>query len=49
MLREDFDDKPEEVHARGGMMKKKQYFQEMEKLEEVEGMNFTRMRMNKQQ
>ena len=49
MLKEDMDDRPEEVYALGGMKKKSQYVEDMEKLEEVEGMFMTRMSMNKKE
>lgn len=49
MLEEDVDERPEEVHALGGMRKKSQYHKEMEMLDEVEGMFFTRKQMNKKE
>lgn len=48
MLREDVDDRPEEVVG-FGHQKKTQYMKEMETLEKVETMNFTRMTMTKAQ
>lgn len=47
-LREDYDERPEEVHALGGMRKKSQYIKDLEKLEEVEGQTFSRMQWNKE-
>lgn len=42
MLRDDLDERPEEVVG-AGMGKKTQYMKDMETLEKVETMNFTRM------
>lgn len=41
------DDKPEEVSGRMGMTAKTEYMKEMEQLEKVEQMYFTRMTMTK--
>ena len=49
MLREEMDDKPEEVSGLMGMTAKSDYIKEMENLEKVEQMYFTRMRMTKAQ
>ena len=49
MLRDDVDDKPEEVMGSIGMTKKTAYMKEMEMLEKVETQNFTRMNMTKAQ
>ena len=49
MLREDMDDRPEEVAGRAGMGAKTKYMKEMEELERVENENFTRMQMTKAQ
>ena len=49
MLMEDMDERPQEVHAYGGMRKKADYFKEMDKLEAVENMFFTRKSMNKRE
>ena len=43
------DDKPEEVSGNTGLNAKTKYMKEMEKLEKVEQMNFTRMNMTKAQ
>jgi len=43
MLREDMDDRPEEVAGRAGLGAKTKYMKEMEELERVETENFTRM------
>ena len=43
MLREEVDDRPEEVVGANGLQKKTQYMKDMETLEKVETMNFTRM------
>ena len=47
MLREDMDDRPEEVAGRAGLGAKTKYMKEMEELERVEAENFTRMQMTK--
>lgn len=43
MLREDMDERPEEVAGRAGLGAKTTYMKEMEELERVENENFTRM------
>ena len=47
MLKEEASEAPEELGP--GMIKKTKYHQEMETLEKVENMNFTRMTMTKEQ
>lgn len=47
MLREEIDEKPEEVSGIAGLSKKSEYMKEMEQLEKVEGMYFQRMQMTK--
>ena len=47
MIREELDDKPEEVVGAAGLTKKTQYMKEMEELEKVETTFFTRMPMSK--
>ena len=49
MLREDMDDKPEEVSGAMGLTAKTEYMKEMENLEKVELNTFTRMQMTKAQ
>ena len=49
MIKEEMDDKPEEVVGSMGMGKKTAYMKEMEMLEKVETQNFTRMNMTKAQ
>lgn len=49
MLKEEMDQKPEEVVGAIGMGKKTAYMKEMEMLEKVETQNFTRMNMTKAQ
>ena len=49
MLREEMDDRPEEVAGRAGLAAKTQYMKDMEQLERVEQENFTRMQMTKAQ
>jgi len=48
MLREEADDRPEEVVGLAGLSKKSEYRKEMENLEKVEQMYFTRMQMTKE-
>lgn len=49
MLKEEMDDRPEEVMGAFGQGKKTQYIKDMETLEKVELQNFTRMTMTKAQ
>jgi len=49
MLREDMDDRPQEVSGAMGLTAKSDYMKEMENLEKVESMYFTRMNMTKAQ
>uniref|UniRef100_A0A7S3FWS7 Uncharacterized protein n=1 Tax=Strombidium rassoulzadegani TaxID=1082188 RepID=A0A7S3FWS7_9SPIT len=49
MLRDEVDDKPEEVVGGAGLQRKSAYMKEMENLEKVENMYFTRMNMSKAQ
>ena len=49
MLREDLDDRPEEVSGATGLQAKSDYIREMEKLEKVENATFSRMNMSKAQ
>ena len=49
MLKEEMDDRPEEVMGAFGQTKKTQYMKDMETLEKVELQNFTRMNMTKAQ
>ena len=49
MLKEEMDDRPEEVMGAFGQGKKTQYMKDMETLEKVELQNFSRMQMTKAQ
>jgi len=49
MLREDMDEKPEEVSGAMGLTAKSDYMKQMEELEKVENMYFTRMNLTKAQ